>query len=114
MAISLKQRQHKYRAQPTVIDGIRFASKGESQRYGELKLLLRAGEIAGLELQPRFPLVVNAVPCGVYVADFMYFDSDGMRVVEDFKGMSTALYGLKKKLLKALYDIDVVEIRRKR
>jgi hypothetical protein len=28
------------------VDGIRFASKAEAERYGELVLLLRAGEAA--------------------------------------------------------------------
>jgi hypothetical protein len=36
---------NKYRAQPVVIDGIRFASKKEGARYLELKLLERAGKI---------------------------------------------------------------------
>jgi len=30
---------HKYGAIPTEVDGIRFASKKEEKRYGELKLL---------------------------------------------------------------------------
>ncbi len=42
----------KYRAQPTIVDGIRFHSKGEARRYQELRLLERAGEITNLELQP--------------------------------------------------------------
>lgn len=109
MAVSLKQRQHKYRAEPIKVDGIRFASKGEARRYGELKLLQAAGEISCLELQPRFPLVVNGVPLGAYVADFLYLNKEGRRIVEDFKGQRTALYLLKKKPMKAVYGIDVLE-----
>lgn len=114
MAVSLKQRQHKYRAEPTKVDGIRFASKGEGRRYGELKLLQAAGEISELGLQPRFPLVVNGVELGFYIADFIYLNKAGRCVVEDFKGMNTALYVLKKKLMKACHGIDITEIRRGR
>ena len=32
----------KYRNEPTSVDGIRFASKKEAWRYGELKLLEKA------------------------------------------------------------------------
>jgi hypothetical protein len=34
----------------------------------------------------------------------------GKRVTEDVKGFKTKEYLIKKKLLKALYDIDIVEI----
>lgn len=40
----------KYHAQPTLVDGIRFASRKEAARYRELCLLERAGEIQGLQL----------------------------------------------------------------
>jgi hypothetical protein len=48
----------KYRAIPTTVDGIRFDSKREAARYGELKLLEKAGHIRGLTLQ--VPLVLMA------------------------------------------------------
>lgn len=38
------------------LDGIVFHSKGEMERWAELKLLAKAGEIAGLERQVKFPL----------------------------------------------------------
>jgi hypothetical protein len=43
----------KYHAQPTVVDGIRFASKAEARRYGELMLLMKARVIWGLTLPGR-------------------------------------------------------------
>lgn len=47
---------NKYGNIKTVIDGIKFDSKRESERYLELKLLEKAGEISDLKLQPRFIL----------------------------------------------------------
>jgi hypothetical protein len=40
----------KYHAIPTEIDGIRFDSKAEARRYGELMLLEMGGVIRELEL----------------------------------------------------------------
>lgn len=98
----------KYKAQPVVIDGVRFASKKEGARYLELKLLERSGAIARLELQPRFELVVNGFKVGTYVADFVYFEN-GKRIVEDVKGVRTPVYALKCKLVKAIYNVEILE-----
>jgi hypothetical protein len=111
----------KYHAQPTVVDGIRFHSKREAQRYGELKLLETHGRIHGLELQPAYPLDVLGLASskiGTYVADFKYCECltphDCMcmaLVVEDVKGVKTALYKWKKKHVEAQYGIQIREIR---
>lgn len=111
---------HKYRAVPTVVDGIRFASKAEARRYGELKMLEKAGKIEDLELQPIFPIEVNDVRVGLYRGDFAYYPTHkdgafkgaiiGHRVVEDVKGMKTPMYRLKKKLVEAIYGIQITEV----
>jgi hypothetical protein len=101
----------KYGNVPTVIDGVRFASQREARRYVALKLLQRGGRIADLELQPEFVLAVNGHKVGKYVADFRYLDLDtGRQVVEDSKGVRTAVYKLKKKIVFALYGVDVQEV----
>ena len=112
----------KYRAVPTVIDGVRFASKKEARRFAELKLLEKAGEITGLLLQPRYDLYVVGngagnepagyqAQIGCYVADFTYFDRRSQRVVvEDTKGFKTRLYRWKKKHVEAQYGIEIKEL----
>ena len=109
------KRRHKYNAQPTEIDGIRFDSKREAQRYQELQMLAAAGEIHALQLQPRFELQPafedsqgkrhRAIH---YVADFQYVEN-GSVIVEDTKGMETAVFKLKKKLF--LFTYPDVELR---
>lgn len=99
----------KYRAIPTEVDGIRFSSKKESRRYSELKLMERAGEISGLSLQPKFPIVINGVKVCNYLADFSYLLADGMRRVEDVKGFKTPIYNLKKRLVKAVHGVEIFE-----
>lgn len=93
------------------LDGVVFASKREMQRYAELKMLTRAGTILDLELQPRFPLVVNGAKVCTYVADFRYRSLDAKTVIEDVKGMRTEVYRLKAKLFQACYpDLRIIEL----
>lgn len=99
---------NKYGAVKTQVDGITFASKKEARRYTELKLLERAGQIRNLELQPRFDFIINGVNCGFYKADFRYFEGQ-KRIVEDCKGMRTPIYALKSKLVRALYNVEILE-----
>jgi hypothetical protein len=106
----------KYNAQPTEVDGIRFASKREAARYGELKNLERAQIISGLTLQPKFPLIVQGKKVCTYIGDFAYIEGNKY-VVEDVKGMPTPAYIIKRKLLLALQpglDHREVGIRKKR
>jgi hypothetical protein len=99
-----KPKRHKYNAQPTEVDGIKFASKAEANRYVELKQLERAGQIHGLTLQPSYRLQ-DAFTDGSgrrhraidYVADFEYVE-DGRIVAEDCKGFLTPVYRIKAKL----------------
>lgn len=69
---------NKYRNKKVIVDDYIFDSIQESRRYKELKLLLRAGEISNLQLQPRFLLQEGFKKNGrtyrkiEYVADFMY------------------------------------------
>lgn len=110
----------KFKNVPTTIDGIKFQSKGEADRYLELKLMERAGYISELSLQPKFPLVVNGNPVKIrsgsypngravsYYADFRYKDCNGVDIVEDFKGMDLPISRLKRALVESIYGIQVL------
>lgn len=107
----------KYYSRKVIIDGIKFDSKKEGNRYLELKLLLKAGKIRDLELQKKFELqpkykmnnkTIRAIS---YVADFVYFDVDKKEmIVEDTKGFRTEVYKLKKKLFEYKYGIEIKEV----
>ena len=105
-------RTNKYGNRKTEVDGIKFDSQKEANRYAELKLMERGGLIKDLELQPRFELMPKFERMGEkfrkmeYVADFRYIDIEngGIEVVEDVKGMKTDVYKLKKKLLLFRYE----------
>jgi len=100
----------KYNAIPTEIDGIRFASKAESRRYADLKLMEQAGLIQDLVCHPRYEIRVNDMHVCYYEADFSYTDG-GESIVEDVKTSVTVtrLYRLKKKLMKACHGISIRE-----
>ena len=111
--MGLAKGRSKYGAVPTMVDGIRFASKKEAARYGVLKALEREGKIERLSLQPVFPLMVTRfvggeVKVGVYKADFQYWEY-GKRKIEDCKGVRTPVYRLKKKIVEMTYGIKILE-----
>jgi hypothetical protein len=96
--------------------GKAHASKLEARRCDELHLLQKAGEIYALMAHPQrsWRLTANNVEVAKYVSDFDYMTSDGYSVVEDCKGVATPVYRLKKKLMLALYGIEVQEYPGKR
>jgi hypothetical protein len=104
-------RRGKYNATPTTVDGKRFASKKEARRYAELKQLEQARAIRYLRTQLCYPLKVNGALIATYVADFVYVDAarGNAQVVEDVKGFKTREYTIKKKLMRALYGIEIKE-----
>lgn len=99
---------NKYRNKKVIVDGEEFDSKKEGNRYKELKLLLKAGKISNLELQPRFLLQDGFKKNGrtfrkiEYIADFKYIEN-GKTIVEDVKGMQTDVFKIKHKIFEKVY-----------
>lgn len=140
-AAAQEERKRKYHNTPTdrhCAEGkkIRFDSKREAARYDELMLMLKAGKIRDLKLQPQFTLQEayttpdgNRIRAIIYKADFSYEeqitthfvesrtnyhydDTSWQFVVEDVKSKATKtrVYGMKKKLLREKFGIDIVEV----
>ena len=101
----------KYGNKKVTIDGIKFDSKWEGERYLYIKSLERAGRVKDLELQVRFALEVNGQKICTYIADFRYekenANGDWETIVEDAKGVETPEFKLKKKLMKACLGIEI-------
>lgn len=125
----------KYGAKKTQLDGIEFDSRKEARRWAQLRLMEKAGEITDLQRQVKFVLIPaqrepdTIGPKGgikkgrllekecAYYADFTYKDAlpfadpAEMRLhVEDTKGMRTAEYIIKRKLMLHIYGIRIEEI----
>lgn len=112
------RQRRKYGNKPTTIDGIRFDSRSEANRWLALRMLERAGEIRDLRRQVRYVLVPKqARPSGgnereaAYVADFVYADATGRTIVEDVKGASPDIWILKRKLMLHVHGIEVREVK---
>lgn len=121
------KKPNKYNAKPTDVvmpDGTvrHFSSEKEANRFRELDLLQRAGEINSLRCQVPFELIPRQrradgkweQPCK-YIADFVYRDGCHM-VVEDVKGYDDPksaaykLYTVKRKLMLLIHGITIKEI----
>ena len=107
----------KYNSKKTVVDGQKFDSKKEANRYQELVLLEKAGVIKNLSRQVKFVLIpsqrdengkVIERECS-YKADFKY-EEYGKTVVEDVKGFRTKEYIIKRKLMLYQYGIRIREV----
>lgn len=100
-------------------DGYTFDSGRELERYRELKLLARAGVIAGLEVHPAYHLLgANGEPLMMrsgrypngrrmrYIGDFEYLDTaTGEKIIEDVKmqsGHRTDVYRIKKAIMEGM------------
>jgi hypothetical protein len=99
----------------TFAHGLWFDSKKEAQRWGDLLLLEKAGQISDLKRQVRIQLIGRdgpiLTPTGkvmVYKADFTYIEI-GQLVVEDAKGYAADIYLIKKAIL-AAQGVNVREI----
>lgn len=107
----------KYNSKKTIVDGQKFDSKKEANRYQELLLLEKAGVIKNLSRQVKFLLIpsqrdengkVIERECS-YKADFTY--EEGIKtVVEDVKGYRTKEYIIKRKLMLYQYGIRIREV----
>lgn len=98
-------------------DGILFDSKAECERYKELILLQRAGQIRNLQVHPEYLIIWPATGkkiCKVKL-DFLYEKWPGIwrchdpweTVVVDVKGKDNAMSKLKRKLVEACHGITV-------
>lgn len=110
----------KYHNAKTIVDGIKFDSRLEAERYAQLKILERAGVIRDLELQPEYELIPSFKKNGktwrrtVYKADFRYILAEDDRIIiEDVKGstaMITDVFRLKHKLFEYKYPDYTISI----
>jgi hypothetical protein len=101
-----KAKRSKYGATRVNVDGILFDSKREARRYERLKLLLAAGEIKRFHRQPIFDLEGGVI----YRADFLVVHNDDRVVYEDAKGVATKEYRMKRRMVRARYGVEIVEV----
>lgn len=100
--------RNKFNAKKTQIGEIKFDSKLEAQRWCDLELLQRAGEISELRRQVAVDLVGQYRPLLTRTGrkmkltfDFAYLE-DGVQIYEDAKGMPTRDYEVRVAVARAM------------
>ena len=99
---------------------IKFHSIKERDYYRILLLLKKAANskdrVVKIELQPRFPYKIEYHANGLthyakafYDGDFKVWFADGRIDIIDVKGVKTATYKRKKKIIEKLYKIKIIE-----
>lgn len=94
---------HKFKAKPTDVDNIKFASRKEARYYAELKLRQRNGEVLFFLRQVPFHLTAGVK----YICDFQVFLADGTIEFVDVKGYITPTCTLKVKQVESLYPVTI-------
>lgn len=108
----------KHRNKIVFVGDIKFHSQREANRYQELLLLVKSGEITDLRLQAPFELVPSVEldgrkkPAIRYFADFVYIQG-GKQVIEDTKSphlRKDPVYRIKKHCLKHFHGLNIIEV----
>lgn len=120
-------KKSKYGNKKVTAMGRKFDSIGERDRYFYLSEAQRRGEIKNLRCQVKFPMVVNDLHVCDYFADFVYEKHtsprlvinksearlcnldlvDFVEIIEDFKGVQTDVFKLKRKLMRACHGQEI-------
>ena len=120
----------KYSNKRVFRNGQWFDSIHEADRFFQLSMLQRAGQISELQTQVPFELIptqrepdtigkrggIKKGKCieksCVYYADFVYINKYGQKIVEDAKSPATRTeaYKIKKKLMLYRHGIRIVEV----
>lgn len=100
--------RNKYGAKKTQVGDVNFDSKREANRWMELQLLQRAGEISDLQRQVKVELIGQYRPLFTRTGrkmkltfDFAYIEN-GIQVFEDAKGMPTRDYEVRVAVARAM------------
>ena len=118
--------RNKFNARKRKKDGKVFDSYAEMRRWCELEKMEKAGHISDLRRQVKYELIPTQYSDweytkngkkkvvereASYIADFVYHDNVlDVDVVEDAKGMRTQEYILKRKLMRYVHGIQIMEV----
>lgn len=106
------KKRSKYNATKTTVNGLEFASMKEANYYKNVLLpRLKAGEIGLLELQKEYELNPGGTHSLKYLADFVWVEAlTGETKVVDVKGFRTREYLKKRRLMKKVHGIIILEV----
>lgn len=104
----------KYRNKKTLYNGITFDSTKEAKYCQSLDLLKSAkvtsDRVLRYERQIPYVFSVSGTLICTYKLDFKIYYADGRVEYVDVKGFKTDVYIIKKKMMKAFYNIEIKEV----
>ena len=100
--------RHKFRAKSVTDDGQHFPSQLEHAYYRKLKLDVAAGNVLFFLRQVPFHMAGGVK----YVCDFVEFRTDGTVRFIDVKGVETAEFIMKKKMVEATFPIEIEVVKK--
>ena len=110
-ALTEKKKTSKFKAKPTVYNGVNYHSQKEVRAAQKLDFMVKAGEILSWISQVPFVLpgeTATGRPIKHYV-DFMAFNVDGTYRLIEVKGFRVGLGELKRSQVEELYNV-VIEV----
>jgi len=103
-------RKSKYGARKKTINGISYDSNGEYERHYYLKMLEKNGDITNLRFHnKKDAIVLVESPSVKYFPDFCY-EENGEHIVEDFKGVQTKEFIIKKKIIISMIEKGILPV----
>jgi len=105
--------RNKYNAKKTMYNGRKYDSKMEADYAIRLDWMKKAGEIKEIIPQFKISLDIDGQHICNYIIDFKIIYSDDLIKYIEVKGVETALFKLKWKLVKILYPFRDFELIKK-
>ena len=110
------KKKSKYGNKKTMYNGILYDSIREADYAKILDIMLKKGIVTDVKRQVVFKYEVKYsfekkffIKAGKYICDFVVTYKTGKIEVVDVKGYKTAKYKRDKKIMKKLFNIDIVE-----
>jgi hypothetical protein len=107
-------RGNKFNAQKTSYNGVMYDSKLEASYAFRLDTSRKAAgkdRVVNIERQKKYSFDLNGKHICSYVLDFMVTFADGRVEYHEVKGFETRESSIKRKLMKAFYNIDLKVIK---
>ena len=110
-AVKAEKYKRAPREERTDDNGKVWDSREEMLRGTDLADQQANGKIAHLQSRVAIPFSIEDRIIFRYYADFTY-ERDGVKIIEDVKGMVTPIFLLKKKLIEAMHGIKITCVHR--
>jgi hypothetical protein len=99
----MRHKVNKYGARKTLYKNVWYDSKREASYAHDLDMRIMGKDIHRWERQIKIPFSINGEHIYNHYVDFLIIHNDGSPELVEVKGHETALWKIKKKILKATY-----------